>query len=77
MEELIVSLLASNPATAGVLSAIGILRLVNKPLMSLIRSVVAATKTKSDDEALAEIERSPAYIAVTYVLDWFTSVKIK
>jgi hypothetical protein len=64
------------PNLVQVLLVVGILRVVIKPLMSIARAVVTLTAGDADDKALDKVEASSIYKGVTYVLDWFTSIKI-
>lgn len=77
MDTLIIDLLSKVPGMVEILVVVGTLRLVNKPLFSLIRSVVDSTPTKKDNEVLDKVESSGIYKTFTYVLDWFGSVKIE
>lgn len=72
----IIAFMAQYPILIAVLSVIGVLRVVNKPLFSFLHVVTGATATTKDDEVLAKVEESKAYKVVTYILDWFGSVKI-
>lgn len=57
------------------LTVLGIIRLVVKPVMSIIETVVASTPSTKDDEFLAKWQASAAYRWFLYVLDWLGSVK--
>ena len=60
-----------------VISIIGSLRLVNKPLFSFLNAVVAFTYwTEEDNLLLAKVESSKVYKGIMYVLDWVASAKI-
>lgn len=61
-----------------VVTIIGSLRLINKPLFSFLRAVVNFTHwTESDNIFLDKVEASKYYKGLLYVLDWVASVKIK
>lgn len=77
MEELMIQAATKYPIVIAILSAIGILRAINKPLFALARSFVAATESKSDDVVLDKIEQSKAYKGLCFVLDWLLSVKLQ
>lgn len=77
MEAFIVDLASKFPWVLTVISVIGILRIVVKPLMSIIGGVVLATESKKDDLVFEKVENSKIYKGVIYVLDWFASIKIK
>lgn len=59
-----------------VIVLIGTLRLILKPILSAIEGVVAATPTQSDDAKWAAIKETKVYKTITYLLDWFASVKL-
>jgi hypothetical protein len=74
--EVIVQMTASYPVLMTVLSVIGILRVINKPLFALLHAYVNVTETTKDNELLAKIEASSIYMGVAFILDWFGSVKL-
>lgn len=59
-----------------VLSIIGSLRLIIKPLMGLIEAYVLITPNKEDDLLPAKIKENKVYKSVVYLLDWFASLKL-
>ena len=59
-----------------VVTIIGSLRLIFKPLQALVVAIVAATPSVSDDAWLAKVMASKVYGYVLYSLDWFASVKL-
>jgi hypothetical protein len=59
-----------------IVTVIGSLRLILKPTMSYIQGIVALTPTKKDNEFLDKVLASPIYKAVSYMLDWFASLKL-
>jgi len=59
-----------------IISIMGVLRLVFKPLMTFLQAVVAATPTPADDTWLAAFMNSKAYNVVTFVIDWVASIKL-
>jgi len=60
---------------ATVLMIVGILRLIVKPVITIVEVVVSATPSKSDDEAFAKIQQGPVMKWVLYALDWLASIK--
>ena len=52
------------------------LRIVFKPLMSLIGSIVLVTPSKSDDILLQSIKAHKGYKMVSYLIDYFASIKL-
>ena len=74
--ELIIKLVTEYPNITTALLVIGILRVINKPLFSLLRIIVQSTKTTKDDEMLDKVEGSLAYKIFCFALDWFASFKL-
>lgn len=60
-----------------VLSIVGLLRLVVKPIMEVVQAYVKWTATPKDDSLVNHILTSPIYTKFLFVLDWLTSIKIK
>lgn len=75
LAEFILNYAVQYPAVSTVLMAIGVLRLIMKPLMSFLNAFVLATPSTADDEFLKKIEESKWYPIVLYVLDWLGSIK--
>ena len=59
-----------------VVTWVGTLRLIFKPLMTAVESIIAATPSKDDDRRLEEIKNSTWYYWFVYLLDWFASIKL-
>jgi len=60
-----------------VISFVGSLRLINKPLFSLLNAIVSFTHwTEKDNLLLAKIEGSKVYKGFIYILDWVASAKL-
>ena len=59
-----------------VVAIIGALRLFIKPLMSMAQAYVSLTPSVKDDEFLKKIQESSIYKMVSYLLDWFGSIKL-
>ncbi len=72
----ILGLAASYPIITTILAIMGVVRVVMKPVMSIIRMVVKATPSKADDKKLNEVERSWWWKAILYILDLLTSIKL-
>lgn len=58
-------------------SIVGTLRLLFKPVMSIIDVVVKLTPSESDDDLADRIEQNKVVKSVLYVLDWLASIKLK
>ena len=60
-----------------VMSILGSIRAVNKPLFSTLNALVNATYwTDDDNQLLARLENNKIYKGLIYVLDWVVSVKV-
>lgn len=77
MEEILIGLVAKYPIVATVLSIIGLIRLLVKPIMEIIKAYVQFTPTKEDDSFVNKVISSSAYNKFLFVLDWLFSIKIK
>lgn len=55
---------------------VGTFRLIDKPLMVLLHTIVAATPSKKDDEQLQKVLASPAYKAFRFFVDYLLSLKL-
>jgi hypothetical protein len=75
LQGLLSSAVDKYPVLVSALLVMGVLRAVNKPLFSLLRTFVISTPNKTDDKVLDEVEASKVYKTVVYVLDWVASVK--
>lgn len=77
MEALLLGLIEKYPVMSQILMAIGILRIVNKPLFSILQSVADFTEfTQKDNELLKKILESKIYKYISYVLDYSASIKM-
>lgn len=59
-----------------IISIIGSLRLIIKPIMGVIEAYVSITPTKNDDLLPAKIKENKVYKTIVYVLDWIGSLKL-
>lgn len=75
LQKLIQGLAGSHPWILSALAVIGIVRVINKPLFSLLRTYVNTTSSAKDNELLDSVEKSAIYKGITYLLDWFFSIK--
>lgn len=73
----VANLAAKYPWISIIVAAVGVLRLVFKPIVSFFHARAAATADAADDEALVKIERSWWFKALAWFLDYTASVKIK
>ena len=69
--------LGGNGVFLQIVSIVGTLRLLVKPLMESVKLVMDLTPTKKDNEFLEKVEKSKIYQGVLFVLDWLVSFKPK
>lgn len=60
-----------------VVSIIGTVRIIVKPIMVAVEQIVLDTETKKDDLQLEKVKSNKIFKTVIFLLDWFASVKIK
>ncbi len=77
MEELISTFLGSNGVVVQILSVVGLLRILIKPIMEMVKAYTAFTPSTKDDSFVNKVIASPIYTKLLFVLDWLTSIKIK
>lgn len=73
---LLVKLATEHPWVALVLTGVGMLRLVFKPVMAFLHERVQSSPDKADDERLAKTEASWWFRALAFVLDYTASIKL-
>lgn len=76
MLELITELIGKYPWVQTVLVVVGVMRVVFKPLFSLLQSAALATPSPKDDSFLSAVMESKIYKGVAYVLDYLGSIKL-
>ena len=59
-----------------ILSLVGTLRLVMKPIVTAAQAITAATPTTKDDAVVAEVVASKWYKGLSFVLDYLASIKL-
>ncbi|PTX95755.1 hypothetical protein [Opitutus sp. ER46] len=72
----IVSFASSHPWLVTVLTIIATMRLIFKPVMSVVQAYVKSTASQTDDAALAKVETSTAYKIAAWLLDYLGSIKV-
>ncbi|MFO1461250.1 MAG: hypothetical protein U1G08_17840 [Verrucomicrobiota bacterium] len=72
----LIDLALRHPWIVTVFGLIGFLRVIFKPAMALLHGYVATTQDKSDDELLEKVERSWIFVAFSWLIDFFGSVKL-
>ena len=70
------NLAASHAWILSVLAAIGVLRVIFKPLMAFMHSIADATSSTRDNEILDEVEASKAFKFACWLIDLLASVKV-
>jgi hypothetical protein len=70
------SLLQQYPIPLAVLTIVGALRLIMKPLFELLKAITQVTPSPRDNELLAKVMDSKVYKTLSFVLDWIASVKM-
>jgi hypothetical protein len=65
------------PQIVAVFLAIGVLRAIFKPIMSVAEAFVAATPNKEDDLLLDGFKKGKFYSSIIWFLDFFASIKVK
>jgi hypothetical protein len=55
---------------------IGTLRVIFKPTVAWLHSIVDATPTDRDNQILAKLESSKIFKTFAFVLDWVASIKV-
>lgn len=64
------------PLLASIVFVIGAVRIVMKPLMTLLETVVNLTPTPADNSFLKAVLASKVYKAIVFALDLLLSVKL-
>jgi len=74
---LISGLAAKQPTVAAILVVMGSCRIVMKPLLVLVHTIVDQTHSQKDEEILNKVENSKVFKTVLFVLDYLFSIKMK
>jgi hypothetical protein len=67
---------AQYPWLAGILFGIGALRVIFKPVFSVLQAYVAYTPNPADDTVLANVMNSAIYKGIVWLLDFTASIKL-
>lgn len=73
---LFMSYAEDHPSWGGMIVAMGLLRVIFKPAMSLLEAYVLESKSTTDDEWLAKIKANQIYKSVVWLVDYLMSVKL-
>lgn len=73
--DFILGLISQIPWMTDLIMIVGSFRLIFKPLLSLVRTIVELTDTTKDDLLLDEALSSKAFSAIMYIVDYLTSIK--
>lgn len=76
MDELIFQYLVEYPILTKIIIVIGILRMVFKPLMTVLAQRVEVTASDEDNKKLEAFKASWWYVVIAFLLDFTASIKI-
>lgn len=80
MEDLILPMLQlmteKYPWAMTLVSFMGVMRLIFKPLFTFLVAVVKATPSEADDRWLETVQTSKAYNVIAFLLDYLASIKL-
>lgn len=76
MFDMIWTFLSQYPVFIQVLTYIGLARLIFKPIMVMLDSIVAVTPTSKDDEFLSKLKDNKIYKGIVFAFDYIASIKI-
>lgn len=77
MQELLETFAGANGWVVQVLSIVGLLRILIKPVTEAVLAYTKWTKTTHDDSFVNKVITSGTYQKFLFVLDWLTSIKVK
>lgn len=77
MELFLSGLALEYPIIFTIISIIGMVRLVVKPLMVILHSLAEATETTRDEEILRKLEENKVWKGFLFILDYVFSLKLK
>ena len=77
LSELLLQLVSLNPALAGVITVVGVLRLVIPLVTQAVRIIVGATPGQRDDELAEKVFSSLIWNGFLALLDWLASTDTK
>ena len=73
---MLIGLAQKYPIILTIVSIMGMARVILKPLMTLLHTVVKETETTKDDTFLASLEESAVYKGIVWLLDYAISLKL-
>lgn len=76
VQSLLPWLLEKAPYLATILVWMGALRLILKPLFTFLHSAVEVIPGDVDNQILEKVEKSKTYAVISFVLDYFASIKL-
>ena len=76
MEQFIIDLVTKYPWFSMVCIFIGIFRLIFKPAMALVKSVIMITPSLADDAIWKRWEDSSIYKLIIWIVDYLLSIKL-
>jgi hypothetical protein len=60
-----------------IISVVGVLRIIFKPIFTVMHAVADATPSQTDNQVVDSIENHKITKGLLFVLDWIASIKIK
>jgi len=72
---IIIELVSKYPVLGSIVAVVGLIRIIVKPVMVALKSIVESTESPKDNELLVKVETSKVYKAVMFLLDYLGSVK--
>lgn len=76
MDQILLDLATRYPSLLWVFVVIGIFRAIFKPAMAIVQMVVKETPGDSDDKAVEGFMNSRVYKALSWFVDYTTSIKL-
>jgi hypothetical protein len=75
LTEWVITLLASNPHLAILITVMSVCRMIFKPACALVQQIVDATPGKSDDVWWLRVQENKVFKAAAWLMDYLISLK--
>ncbi len=72
---IIIELIQKYPVIGSIVAVVGLIRIIVKPIMVALKTIVDSTESPKDNELLVKVEESKVYKALMFLLDYLASVK--
>jgi len=76
LSPVVLDFVLGNPKASVIIFVIGILRILIKPLMLIIKKIIEFTKTDKDDLLYEKAKKNIFVRIIFFLIDWMTSVKL-